>query len=392
MLDNQPFSFQPDQNRIEQTLGGMKLSSTGRVSAAYAALMQEGVLSADGAQQDAAALLDDIAQKLEALDATSSGLSGFFKSRKAVPMGAYIWGDVGRGKSMLMDLFFAEVKIEAKRRVHFHEFMDEMHTAIAAFRTESKDHKGARDPIPAVIKPILKTTRLLCFDEFHVNDITNAMLLQRLFEKLFAAGVVVVATSNVDPDQLYKDGLNRQLFVPFIGLLKQKVSVLELVADKDYRRDRLSDAELFHFGDGGADAMDAVWRTMSHGQGKPGTIESLGRNIPVPEEAMGAARFDFEGLCETPLGARDYLKIANSFHALVIDGVPQFDRARSNAAKRFILLVDTLYEKGVKLAASFAVPLENLGADDKTAFEFQRCISRLMEMQSEAYLAAPRQS
>lgn len=370
---------------------GAELSATGRVSAAYAALTQDDVLTVDAAQLRAAILLDDIAVSLETLETPDKGLSGFFKSRKAVPKGAYIWGDVGRGKSMLMDLFFAEVQITAKRRVHFHEFMDEVHTAIAGFRAENKDHKGARDPIPAIIKPILKTTRLLCFDEFHVNDITNAMLLQRLFEKLFAAGVVVVATSNVEPDQLYKDGLNRQLFLPFIDLLQQKVSVLELEADKDYRLDRLSDAELFHFGDGGAVAMDAMWGRMSHGQGRAGSITSLGRNIPVPEEAMGAARFGFEDLCENPLGARDYLKIANSFHALVIDGVPQFDRSHSNAAKRFILLVDTLYEKGVKLAASFAVPLEQLGADDKTAFEFQRCISRLMEMQSEDYLAAPRQ-
>lgn len=370
---------------------GADLSSSGRVSAAYAALINDDVLTADPAQQNAAKLLDDIAQKLEALEAPEAGLAGFFKSRKAVPKGAYIWGGVGRGKSMLMDLFFAEVAIEAKRRVHFHEFMDEIHTAIAKFRAENKDHKGARDPIPAIIKPILKTTRLLCFDEFHVSDITNAMLLQRLFEKLFAAGVVVVATSNVVPDQLYKDGLNRQLFLPFIDLLQEKVTVLELVADKDYRQDRLSDAELFHFGDGGGPAMDAVWQRMSHGQGRSGTIESLGRKIVVPQEAMGAARFGFDDLCEQPLGARDYLKIANSYHALVIDGVPQFDRARSNAAKRFILLIDTLYEKGVKLAASFAVPLEQLGADDKTAFEFQRCISRLMEMQSQEYLAAPRQ-
>lgn len=367
------------------------MGALGPVSKAYEDLAQEGVLIPDAAQRAAAQKLDQIAHALEALEKVNGGLAGFFKSRKSVPKGAYIWGDVGRGKSMLMDLFFDHVEIAAKRRVHFHEFMDEIHTAIAAFRSENKDHKGARDPIPAVIKPILKNTRLLCFDEFHVTDITNAMLLQRLFEKLFSAGVVMVATSNVEPRQLYKDGLNRQLFLPFIDLLEQKVDIVELVADKDYRLDRLSDAELFHFGDGGTQAMDIVWQRISQRQGKPGQIESLGRQIIVPEEALGAARFGFDDLCEQPLGARDYLKIANNFHALVIDEVPQFDRTKSNAAKRFILLVDTLYERGVKLAASFAVPLEQLGADDKTAFEFQRCISRLMEMQSHDYLAAPRQ-
>lgn len=361
------------------------------MSAAYEALAREGVLVADPAQVDAAALLDDIGAGLMALEAPGGGMAGFFKSRKSVPKGAYIWGQVGRGKSMLMDLFYEHVDIEAKRRVHFHEFMDEMHTAIAQFRSENKDHKGARDPIPAVIKPILKTTRLLCFDEFHVSDITNAMLLQRLFEKLFAAGIVVVATSNVAPKDLYKDGLNRQLFLPFIDLLLSRVRVLELAAERDYRLDRLTGGDLFHFGAGGQAAMDRVWQRLTGGQhGAPSSVKSLGRVIPVPMLAMGVARFGFDDLCEKPLGARDYLRIANSFQALVIDDVPQFDRTRSNASKRFILLIDTLYEKGVKLAASFTVPLDQLGADDKTAFEFERCVSRLMEMQSDTYLSAPR--
>lgn len=365
--------------------------AAGPVSAAYEALAQEGVLARDPAQSDAALLLDDIAVALMALDAPAKGLSGFFKTRKVAPKGAYVWGGVGRGKSMLMDLFFDQVDIEAKRRVHFHEFMDEVHTAIAAFRKENKDHKGARDPIPAIIKPIIKSTRLLCFDEFHVSDITNAMLLQRLFEKLFSAGMVVVATSNVDPKDLYKDGLNRQLFLPFIDLLLERVHVLELVAKRDYRLDRLTGGDLFFFGEKAGAAMDGVWQRLTGGvAGAPAVIQSLGREIIVPQLAMGVARFQFEDLCEQPLGARDYLRIANSVQALVIDDVPQFDRTRSNAAKRFILLIDTLYEKGVKLAASFAVPLDDLGADDKTAFEFQRCVSRLMEMQSDEYLSAPR--
>jgi len=366
------------------------LSSPSSVSDAYLALAADGTLKIDAAQQEAAHLLDGIAGSLVALEASNGGLAGFFKKRKSVPKGAYIWGEVGRGKSMLMDLFFETVPITAKRRVHFHEFMDEMHAAITVFRSENKDEKGARDPIPAVIKPILKTTRLLCFDEFHVSDIANAMLLQRLFEKLFAAGVVVVATSNVAPDRLYEDGLNRQLFLPFIDLLKSHVTVCELVSAKDYRRDKLSGQAVFHFGDGGPAAMDEMWQRLAGGQtGTQSEIGSLGRKIAVPRQAMGVARFNFADLCDKPLGARDYLKIANAFHTIILDDVPQFDRTRSNAAKRFILLVDTLYDRGVKLAASFAVPLDKLGADDKTAFEFQRCVSRLIEMQSETYLSAP---
>lgn len=367
------------------------MNSAAIVSDAYQALADKGALKADPAQRDAVVLLDEIGSALIALEAGSSGLAGFFKKRKAAPKGAYIWGEVGRGKSMLMDLFFDSVPITAKRRVHFHEFMDEVHTGIAKFRAENSDTKGARDPIPAVIKPILKTTRLLCFDEFHVTDITNAMLLQRLFEKLFSAGVVVVATSNVVPDRLYEHGLNRQLFLPFIDLLKAHVHVRELVAAKDYRRDKLAGQEIYHFGRGGKVAMDAMWQRLAGGQvGEATVVGSLGRQIKVPQHAMGVARFSFGDLCEVPLGARDYLRLANAFHTVIIDDVPQFDRTRSDASKRFILLIDTLYDRGVKLAASFAKPLDNLGADDKTAFEFQRCVSRLIEMQSDTYLAAPR--
>ena len=366
------------------------MTTTGTVTDAYFDLVTRGVLKEDAAQIAAAGHLDEISAALAALENGNGGIAGFFRKRHAVPRGAYIWGEVGRGKSMLMDLFFEHVPIEAKRRVHFHEFMDEVHTAIAAFRRETRDEKSARDPIPAVIKPILKTTRLLCFDEFHVHDITNAMLLQRLFEKLFSAGVVVVATSNVEPDRLYEDGLNRQLFLPFIDLLKRHATVLELVADRDYRRDKLSGQKVFHFGKGGREAMDRMWQVMTGGQaGQPGAVGSLGRAIKVPQQAMGVARFNFADLCEQPLGARDYLRTANGFHTLIIDDIPQLDRSRADASKRFILLVDTLYDRGVKLAASFAVPLEKIGGDDKTAFEFKRCMSRLIEMQSESYLARP---
>jgi cell division protein ZapE len=242
-----------------------------------------------------------------------------------------------------------------------------------------------------VTKPILKAgLRVLCLDEFHVHDITNAMLLDRLFEKLFAGGVTLVATSNVLPDLLYKDGLNRQLFLPFIARLKEETETVELHSAQDYRRMKFAGQQVYAFG---APAevrpiMDRLWLRITGGEpGTPGVIESIGREIPVPLQSMGAARFSFADLCNRPLGTRDFVRIAHSFDSILLDDVQQMDRTRSDAAKRFILLIDSLYDRGVKLAASFEVPLEQLGKDDKTAFEFQRTVSRLVEMQSEEYLA-----
>jgi len=357
---------------------------------AYDDRVARGVLAADPAQRAAAQALDRVAADL--LAPRPSGLARFFARPQPVT-GLYLVGEVGRGKTMLMDMFFGHVPIAKKRRLHFHEFMDEMHQAIAAFRAGQKDKKGNADPVAAVVKPVIASTQLLCLDEFHVHDITNAMLLGRLFERLFEAGVVLVATSNVEPDGLYANGLNRELVLPFIGLLKQHTQIVRLDARKDYRQDKFSGQDVFYFGTGptAQRAMDHVWSLFASGEaGMPAMLESLGRVITVPCQAMGAARFSFAQLCEKPLGARDYLRLANAYDALVIDGVPQFDRTRSDASKRFILLIDTLYDRGVKLAASFAVPLAQLGADDKTRFEFQRTLSRLAEMGSDAYLAAPK--
>jgi len=287
---------------------------------------------------------------------------------------------------MLMDVFFDAVPITEKRRVHFDEFMDEVHTAIAAWRREHQS-----DPIPAVTRPILDTTRLLCLDEFQVTDITNAMLLGRLFERLFAGGVTLVATSNTAPDDLYRDGLNRQLFLPFIDLLRSQVEIVRLDGPTDYRRLKFGGEPVHHFGSGPEvqAAMDRLWLRLTGGApGHPETVHSLGRDIPVPLAAMGAARFPFTALCDTPLGARDYLRLAHAYEALMIDDVPQFGATNPSAAKRFILLVDTLYDRGIKLAASFAVPLEQLGAGSRNSAEFQRTLSRLIEMQSAAYLEA----
>ena len=355
----------------------------------YAELADRGVLVADPAQREAAGLLDAVLAGVSA--ERPKGMFGrLFDRAEPAAKGLYLHGEVGRGKTMLMDLFYEQVPIRQKRRVHFHEFMDEVHAGIAAFRKSKKGKADDADPVEAVVRPMLKGgLRLLCLDEFHVHDITNAMLLTRLFEKLFAGGVTLVATSNVVPDDLYKDGLNRQLFLPFIALLKRHVVVASLPAARDYRRLKFAGQHVYAFGTGAEvqAEMDRLWLRITGGEpGHPGVVESIGREIHVPLTAMGAARFGFSDLCEKPLGSRDFVRISHQFDSIIIDEVPQMDRTRSDAAKRFILLIDNLYDRGVKLGASFAVPLEQLGKDDRTAFEFQRTISRLDEMQSEEYL------
>jgi cell division protein ZapE len=350
-------------------------------------LVERGAIAADPAQFEAAGLLDEVAAGLVA-KRHKGPLSRLFDKVEPV-RGLYLHGEVGRGKTMLMDLFYAAVPIAQKRRVHFHAFMDEMHAGMVAFR-KSKKGKDA-DPVEAVVKPIVKSgLRVLCLDEFHVHDITNAMLLTRLFEKLFANGIALVATSNVAPDDLYKDGLNRQLFLPFIALLKRQVTVEDLPAAQDYRRMKFAGQHVYVFGTGPEvrAEMDRLWLRITGGApGHPDVVESIGRQIHVPLAAMGAARFGFADLCAKPLGTRDFVRISHQFDSIIVDDVPQMGRTRSDAAKRFILLIDSLYDRGVKLGASFAAPLEQLGQDDKTALEFQRTVSRLIEMQSEDYLA-----
>jgi cell division protein ZapE len=370
---------------LAELAGSRRGSAASPVSDALAALVAKGALSADPLQADAARVLDRIASQLAE---GPRGLLGLFEKSEPV-RGAYLVGQVGRGKTMLMDLFFATASIEGKRRVHFHEFMDEMHEAIRAFRASERGKDA--DPIAAVTKPLLASIKLLCLDEFQVNDITNAMLLGRLFGMLFSGGVTVVATSNVTPDGLYENGLNRQLVLPFIAELKERTELVHLDGPTDYRRLKFEGQEVYHFGPP-ADvkpAMDRLWLRLTGGvAGGPAELKSLGRTIEVPLAAMGAARFGFADLCDVPLGARDYLRLAHAYDTLMLDNVPQFSRLKSDASKRFILLVDTLYDRGVKLAASFATPLDELGQDDKTQFEFQRTVSRLIEMQSADYLAA----
>jgi cell division protein ZapE len=366
-----------------------ELAASRPVSDALGALVAEGRLTPDPLQQAAAAALDRVA---EGLTQKPAGLLGGLFGRSEPVKGAYLVGQVGRGKTMLMDLFFEAVPLKAKRRVHFHEFMDEMHEGIRAFRASARGKAESADPIAAVTRPLLGELKLLCLDEFQVNDITNAMLLGRLFGMLFAGGVTVVATSNVVPDGLYENGLNRQLVLPFIDELKHHVEVVPLDGPTDYRRLKFEGQEVYRFGTGPEvkAAMDRLWLRLTGGQnGAPTELSWLGRKLKVPLAAMGAARFSFAELCDVPLGARDYVRLSHAYDTLMIEGVPQFSKLKSDASKRFILLVDTLYDRGVKLAASFAVPLDALGQDEKTRFEFQRTVSRLVEMQSADYLGAP---
>jgi cell division protein ZapE len=362
------------------------------VGARLAELFGAKELRPDPAQAEAACLLDSVADALAETPANGR-LSRLLRRETAGPRGVYLHGRVGRGKTLLMDLFFESAPLTAKRRVHFHEFMDEMHAAIAVFRASPRGRSDNSDPVAAVVRPILAETRLLCLDEFRVDDITNAMLLGRLFEKLFASGLTLVATSNVAPDDLYENGLNRQLFLPFLDLLKRHVTVFSLDGPIDYRRLKFEGQHVFYIctGEPAKAAMDALWNRLTGGaEGAPATLAVLGRRITIPRAAMGVARFGAADLIERPLGARDYLRLARAYDTVIIDGVPAFDRTMPSAAKRFILLLDTLYDAGVKLGASFAVPIDQLGGNAATAKEFQRAASRLAEMQSVEYLAAPR--
>ena len=345
-----------------------------------------GEVQSDPAQRDAAVRLDALAHTLTHWQrARRWSLTGLFGgSGPAAPRGLYIWGKVGRGKTMLMDLFHETVRFEPKRRIHFHEFMAEVHDRIGAARD-----RVPGDPIPAVAKEIAAATRLLCFDEFHVTDIADAMILGRLFTALFEQQVVVVATSNVPPSGLYANGLNRQLFEPFIALLADKAAPLELKSAKDFRLEKMTGQPLYFtpLDRTAAQAVRAAFTRISGvGKGTPQFIEVKGRNVRVPEAANGVALFDFADLCMQPLGALDYLHIAHAFHTLVITNVPRLNRDRRAEARRFITLIDTLYDAGVGLVVSADAEPDGIYPKGDEAFLFERTASRLIEMRSAAYL------
>ncbi|MET0605533.1 MAG: cell division protein ZapE [Beijerinckiaceae bacterium] len=370
------------------------------VSQAYDQLIAAGGIERDPAQQRLVAHLDRLRERVaqHRLARKSSALGWLFSKREAQeePLrGLYIWGDVGRGKTMLMDLFFNATPVQRKRRVHFHGFMADAHDRIHAFRQRVKagEIKDA-DPIAPVAEAIADEAWLLCFDEFAVTDIADAMILGRLFTALFARGVVVVSTSNVEPSQLYRNGLNRSLFLPFIDLLQMHMDVVKLEARTDFRLEKLGGEPIFHWP---ADykarvALDVAFaRLTGSARATPSSVGVKGRTVPVPRQAMGVARFDFADLCEQPLGASDYLAVARDYHTVILDTVPALTYERRNEAKRFITLIDVFYERHVKLLMSSDVDIDELYVAEQghEAFEFARTKSRLIEMQGEAYLALP---
>jgi len=369
-------------------------------SARYASLVAAGEIERDPAQEAVVARLARLNERLSIhrLARKSSSLGWLFGKREKAETelrGLYIWGEVGRGKTMLMDLFFAACPVKRKRRVHFHAFMLDVHERLRVYRNRLKFGEISEgDPIGLTADDLCTEAWVLCFDEFHVTDIADAMILGRLFARLFAHGVVVVATSNVAPSELYHEGLNRALFVPFIDLIKERLDVVRLEARTDFRLEKLIDVPVWHVpADAAATkALDTAWRRLTGGQ-QAHAIELTvkGRLLRVPCAAMGAARFTFHDLCERPLSAVDYLRLAHEFHTIVIDRVPVMTYADRNEAKRFIVLVDTLYDAGVKLLASAEAKPAALyqGTDGYEASEFKRTASRLIEMGSAEYLALP---
>lgn len=370
------------------------------VSVQYATRVAAGKIERDSAQQAIVEKFAQLERRLaeHRLARKSSSLGWLFgaRARDADPIrGLYIFGDVGRGKTMLMDLFFAASPVVRKRRVHFHEFMAEVHERVYAFRQKAKmGETDGGDPIGLAAAAIAQETWLLCFDEFHVTDIADAMILGRLFKRLFELGVVVVATSNVPPRELYKDGLNRALFLPFIELIEQHMEVGQLAARTDFRLEKLAGAPVWYVpADRAAAAAldDAWWRLTAGHTGEEQKLVMKGRTIRVPRATMGVARFSFHDLCEQPLAAADYLKLAHEFHTIVLDHIVVMDYDRRNEAKRFVVLIDTLYDNAVKLVASAEAEPDALyrASDGFEAQEFKRTASRLIEMRSEAYLALP---
>jgi cell division protein ZapE len=354
----------------------------------YRALVAGGALSPDSAQALAVEKLQLLHQRLVGYTPArprkvARGFLGFGrKAAKAdAPLnGLYIYGGVGRGKSMLMDLFFEGAPVARKRRVHFHAFMQEVHAGVHAARMS-----GVADPIPPVCDEIAESATLLCFDEVQITDITDAMIVGRLFQGMFERGVVVVATSNRHPDELYRNGLNRATFLPFIALIKERLDLHELDGPKDHRRGRMEAAEKYAapLGPEADAAMQRAWDELTGGAaGAPLEIPLRGRSVRLPRFCDSVGRASFADLCEAPLGPADFLAIAQKARTLILERVPVLSRARNNEAKRLVTLVDALYEGGCRLIMSAAAEPDDLYVDGEGAFEFARTASRLDEMRS----------
>ena len=370
---------------------------------AYRDRVAAGDLTADSSQMLAAERLQDLWVKLRGYDPPprpqegphTALLSRFFRRQPTEGAdhvrlhGLYLVGEVGRGKSMLMDMFFAAADVTRKRRIHFHRFMQDAHARVFAWKRANPD---GSDPIPPLADALAAEAALLCFDEFQVNDIADAMILGRLFQALFDRAVVVVATSNTAPADLFKGQPGRDAFLPFIALLQQNLDVLVLESGRDFRRARLHGMPTWHVpADARADrALDSVFGELTgRAKPQPERLTVSGRTLQVPQAAAGVARFDFAGLCEQPLGAGDYLALATHYHALVLDGVPRLSPENYDAARRFIVLIDALYDHRVKLVASADASPDELYQRGEGARAFERTASRLEEMQSRDYLMLP---
>ncbi len=348
------------------------------VEAAYDALLRNGRLAPDPAQVRALSALQEVGDQLRATPPR-----GLFRRAAPPVRGLYLWGGVGRGKSMLMDLFCASLDGVPRRRVHFHAFMQEVHAAIGAAR-----QRGVSDAIAPVARALAAELRLLCLDEMQIADIADAMIVGRLFQKLLDAGVAIVTTSNRAPDDLYKDGLNRGLFLPFIALLNARLTVHELDAERDYRRDRLAGSPTcFVPADAAARAaLDDVWARLTGGaEAAPLTLRVTGRDVTLARFSSGVARVSFWDMCGRPLGAADYLALAAAVRVLILDEVPRLSSSNFNEARRFVTLIDALYEARVRLFLSAADEPERLYLEGDGAFEFVRTASRLREMQAEGW-------
>ena len=370
------------------------------ITALYRQKAEQGLIQFDPAQ---AVAVEQLAVLGNRLKDWRPGKARFLFGRPApAPHGLYLYGGVGRGKSMLMDLFFEVAPVEHKRRIHFHEFMQEVHAGVAAWRklpvrdrkSQPNFVKGAGDdPIPPVAKAIADSAWLLCFDEFQVSDIADAMILGRLFEQLWMRQVVVVATSNRHPRDLYKNGLNRQLFEPFIVILEENLELHALDGPRDYRLARLEGQNIYHapLDKFTSEEMDKAWANLTHGA-TPRTISitAQGRILKIDRAAAGCARLTFDELCAQPLGAADYLALAKRFDTILLEGVPIMGPQNRSEAARFRILIDALYENKTKLIISAAAQPDALYGQGDQAFEFERTVSRLYEMRSREYLAAAR--
>jgi cell division protein ZapE len=373
----------------------------GPLALRYEDLVRGGTLERDPAQAALVRRLDRLITTLgeHQLARKSSPLGWLFGRRAAAepPQGLYVWGGVGRGKTMLMDWFFEALPVRRKRRVHFHAFMADVHERIHAERQRAKEGRNGSnggDPIRPVAEALADEAWVLCFDEFSVADIADAMILGRLFTALFERGVVVVATSNVEPDRLYEGGLNRTLFLPFVELLQQRLAVVRLEARTDYRLEKLGGSPVYHVpsDEPAKRALDDAFRRLTgRARGAPVRLLVKGHAVEVPEAAGGVARASFDDLCRRPYGAADYLALARDFHTLLLERIPVMGEAERNEAKRFITLIDALYDRNVKLLASADAEPTGLyrATEGREAFEFDRTASRLIEMRSADYLARP---